>query len=100
MNIKHEIIDFIKRKENNGALLLTGKWGCGKTYLIRDISDELNKKGDQFVVVCVSLFGVDSISALNHKIKENIFGIITAPRLSDSSKKLISKIKILLITWP
>jgi flagellar biosynthesis regulator FlaF len=93
MNIKHEIIDFIKRKENNGALLLTGKWGCGKTYLIRDISDELNKKGDQFVVVCVSLFGVDSISALNHKIKENIFGIITAPRLSDSSKKLISKIK-------
>lgn len=69
MDEKQEILDFINQKEHSGALLLTGKWGCGKTYLIRGIADELNK-GEQFVVVCVSLFGVDSISALNQKVKE------------------------------
>lgn len=92
MDAKNEIIDFIIRKENNGALLLTGRWGCGKTYLMREISSELNK-GDKYAVVCVSLFGVNSVDALNHKVKENIFGIMATPRLSDSSMKKASKIK-------
>ena len=44
MDARKEIMEFISRKEKNGALLLTGKWGCGKTYLIRQIGDELNKE--------------------------------------------------------
>jgi len=72
MDVRKEIMEFISRKEKNGALLLTGKWGCGKTYLIRQIRDELNKE-NQYVVVIVSLFGIDSIQGVNRKVKESVF---------------------------
>ena len=29
-----EIENYIKEQEQNGALLVTGKWGSGKTYLM------------------------------------------------------------------
>lgn len=75
MKSREEIMEFISCNERNGALLLSGKWGCGKTYLIRQISDELNQ-GDQYAVVMVSLFGVDSIGGLSRKVKENVFQTI------------------------
>ena len=37
MDTKYEILEYINQNSNNGALLVTGKWGCGKTYLIQDI---------------------------------------------------------------
>ena len=60
MNTTREINDYINQKVNNGALLITGKWGCGKTYLIREIIKQLND-GDNHLGVCISLFGVDTI---------------------------------------
>lgn len=39
MDAKQEIIDYIETKEIPGALLLTGEWGCGKTYLIKEIAN-------------------------------------------------------------
>ena len=72
MDVRKEIMEFISRKEKNGALLLTGKWGCGKTYLIRQIKNELNKE-NQYVVVIVSLFGIDSIQGVDRKVKESVF---------------------------
>lgn len=75
MDIREEIMEFISRKEKNGALLLTGKWGCGKTYLIRQVRDELNKEA-QYAVVIVSLFGIDSIQGVARKVKESVFKIM------------------------
>ena len=75
MDIREEIMEFISRKEKNGALLLTGKWGCGKTYVIRQVRDELNKEA-QYAVVIVSLFGIDSIQGVDRKVKESVFKIM------------------------
>lgn len=44
VNIVQEIENFLKQNENSGALLVTGKWGCGKTYLLNKIAEENNKK--------------------------------------------------------
>ena len=33
MNVTSEIKSYIELKETCGALLLTGKWGCGKSYI-------------------------------------------------------------------
>ena len=44
MDIKNEIMDFINSEENNGALLITGSWGCGKTYLVKTIINEISKE--------------------------------------------------------
>ena len=44
MLIENELNLFIKSEENNGALLITGKWGCGKSYLIKKCVNEINTK--------------------------------------------------------
>ena len=41
MDTMQEIMNYIEMNENNGALLITGKWGCGKTFLIKQIAEEL-----------------------------------------------------------
>lgn len=92
MNIKEEIYNFISMKESSGALLLSGKWGCGKTFLMYDISTELNER-EKYAVVCVSLFGVDSISSLNRKVKECIFNIMVNPTPANPDTRKASKIR-------
>lgn len=72
MNTKDEVLSYISQKSNNGALLLTGKWGCGKTYLISNIISELNT-GNDYLAVSVSLFGINEIAQLHKKVKEEVF---------------------------
>ena len=43
MNVTSEIKSYIELKETCGALLLTGKWGCGKSYIMHQLAD-LKKK--------------------------------------------------------
>ena len=48
-----------------GALMLTGEWGCGKTYLLKNVlSDKLN---GNYVLLRVSLFGLESIEEVKKK---------------------------------
>lgn len=68
MNIKNEIIEFINAEESNGALLITGQWGCGKSYLVKKIVKDLDEEG-QYAIAVVSLFGVDSIASLNATVR-------------------------------
>ena len=69
MDIRSEILDFINRNETTGALLLTGQWGSGKSYLVKSIAKELNA-GKKYAVAVISLFGLDSVSAINKRVKE------------------------------
>lgn len=63
MNTREEIIDFIDNKELTGAMLISGKWGCGKTYLIKELVKKLNAE-KKYAIAIISLFGVESVSAL------------------------------------
>ena len=75
MDVKDEIIDFINRNEITGALLLTGQWGCGKSYLIKEIAKNLNDKKEA-AIATVSLFGLDSVAAINMRVKEEYSGFM------------------------
>lgn len=88
-------MEFISRKEKNGALLLTGKWGCGKTYLIRQVRDELNKE-THYAVVIVSLFGIDSIQGVDRKVKESVFKIMMGSEEQAEEKSWGKKAKSVL----
>lgn len=97
MDIRSEIMEYISRKEKNGAILLTGKWGCGKTYLIRQIRDELNKES-QYALVIVSLFGLDSVQGVDRKVKEHVFKIMMGTEEPDKETRWGKKAKSVLST--
>lgn len=39
------VIDYLKVKDTDYALMINGKWGCGKTYYLQhDFKDFIKKK--------------------------------------------------------
>lgn len=68
MNTIDELLYYCREIEPVGALLLTGEWGCGKTYLIEhELKSALLNKA---VVIRVTLFGVSSIEEIHKAIKD------------------------------
>ena len=90
MNTLDELIRYCNEEKHLGALLLTGEWGCGKTYLIdRDLADALCST---HFIVRVSFLGIDSIEALNEAIRKQYLTICTPflGRLNQERERLKS----------
>ena len=66
MSTLKELIYYCSEDNPLGAVLLTGEWGCGKTYLIDTTLAEALQSSH--LIVRVSLFGINSIDALNEAI--------------------------------
>lgn len=63
MNILNELVDYCMSPYPDGALLIDGDQGCGKTYLIEhDLREQLN--GNAYIVR-ISLSGISDKDALN-----------------------------------
>lgn len=86
MDIRSEILDYIDRNETTGALLITGKWGCGKSYLVKKIAEDQNNSKKNAIAI-ISLFGLDSIGAINKRVKEEYFSF-SAGVLGKVSRKI------------
>ena len=68
MNTVNEIKNYFNEENSVGALLLTGKWGCGKTYLLEhDLIEQLSQA--DYLVIHVSLFGLNAICDIHNTIK-------------------------------
>lgn len=85
-----EIKNYIEEQEQNGALLVTGKWGSGKIYLMRQIERELNQ-GPQYLMAVVSLFGIEDTNTLTKKVKETVVYAQTFNKAEKSGKGHIAK---------
>lgn len=60
--IKH----YIQNRTINQALMITGEWGCGKSYFIKNIvKDYLRKSGilDNKDYIVFSLYGINDLVA-------------------------------------
>lgn len=88
MKVKFWTISIVTK--NTGALLLTGPWGCGKSYLMKQIAKDLNQEKAAAIAV-ISLFGLDSISAINKRVKDEYISLKLGT-LGKSCKKTIEKI--------
>ena len=95
MNTLEELIYYCKEEKPAGALLLTGEWGCGKTYLIdTKLKDELN---ESHVFLKISLFGVSSIEDIKKEIKHKwLFAYFNAEEQGEKAKKYLCAVKTLL----
>ena len=63
------IINYLSM-ESTGALMVSGEWGCGKTYhMEKKVMPALQKKG--WNPVKVSLFGIESVNEIPLRIADN-----------------------------
>ena len=68
MRTLDELLYYCEEPEPVGAILLTGEWGCGKTYLIdNDLKDALENKAH---IIRISLFGIASIEGILMAVKQ------------------------------
>lgn len=85
-----EIENYIEEQDQNGALLVTGKWGSGKTYLIRQIEKKLNQE-PKYLMAVVSLFGIEDTNTLSKKVTEAVAYAQTFNKAEKSGKGHIAK---------
>ena len=62
------VLHLIYEIEPVGALLLTGEWGCGKTYLIENELKEAMK--ETTLILRISLFEISSIEEIHTMVKQ------------------------------
>lgn len=68
MNTLSELLYYCEEPEPVGAVLLTGEWGCGKTYLIdNELKEVLENKAH---VIRISLFGITTIEKIHMAVKQ------------------------------
>lgn len=68
MDTLKELVNYCKIEHPVGALMLTGEWGCGKTYLINtELIDSLKKT---HVFLRISLFGVISVEEVKAEVQK------------------------------
>ena len=75
MSTLHELVRYCTQERHQGAILLTGEWGCGKTYLVeKKLSEALS---ETHCIVHVSLFGMEDIDALNDAVRKQWLYVCT-----------------------
>ena len=73
MSSLDEMIHYCNEPDPVGALMLTGEWGCGKTYIIEnDLTKALK---DTHIIVRVSLFGLDTAKSLRDAVRRRWFEV-------------------------
>lgn len=88
MDLIEELKNYCAIDNPVGALMLSGEWGCGKTYLIKN--KLIPSMEDIYVFVCISLFGIDSLDKLRVEVKKK--WLEKASELDMLNKTKVSKV--------
>lgn len=88
MSAKEELLKFIENPSHNGAFVLNGSWGSGKTHLINELSKELNN-GKDYYCIKISLFGMSDSKALEKIVKTHLFK--GKYRIKESTEEVVGK---------
>lgn len=68
---RHPITEGVKNylsMDTSGALLVSGDWGCGKTYYLKnELFNEITSEG-LFIPIMVSLFGLNELKEIPERI--------------------------------
>ena len=68
MNTLDELEKYCNIKRPVGALMLTGEWGCGKTYLLN--TELINSLKETHIFLRISLFGIMSIEEVKTEVQK------------------------------
>ena len=68
------ITDYLNDEKASYALLITGPWGCGKTFYWKNhITPMIEKQNEKAKVLYITLYGVSSTSDIDRQIFFNYF---------------------------
>lgn len=91
MNTIDELLYYCRESEPVGAVLLSGEWGCGKTYLI---DHELKPSLDgEAIVLRISLFGITRPEEIHDAVKNAWVEAYYRIKGFDSVTKNVKKVK-------
>lgn len=91
MNTVDELVNYCCDLEPVGALLLTGEWGCGKTYIIEN--EFKQAIADKAIVLRISLFGISSTDEIHSVIKRTWIAACLEAKGINKAWNTISQIK-------
>lgn len=84
------------------AVMITGKWGCGKTFYIKNCIEEWSKDkiktGDDSIVlkpIYISVNGLNSVSAVVRKIKTVLYPVLYSKGARVAKKVAFTALQIL-----
>lgn len=84
---------YLEKQDTEYATLITGKWGCGKTYFINHYIE--NKSQDhKYKFIYISLFGLKSISEIHESIFQELHPILSHKSIKFLGGVLASAVKI------
>lgn len=73
--IKEALKVYMMEASADFPVLLTGPWGCGKTYLIKELIKQVKAEGEE--VLYISLNGVASVEEIERRIVEAFCGDVS-----------------------
>lgn len=98
MTTLQELVYYCNEPEPVGALMLTGEWGCGKTYLLENIlKDELTTT---HIILRISLFGISSIEAIDESVHNAWLNAYLEDKGWSNKSETLSKYKEKLSRFP
>lgn len=86
--MNEQVDSYLSKKNTDYALLITGEWGCGKTYYI----DNIQKKTSKNEQVKYSLNGITSITDVINSVFLELICTEKNIKIPNSGKNLFSKI--------
>ena len=96
MDTLEELKYYCREQQPVGALMLTGKWGCGKTYLINN--NLITDLQDTHVILRISLFGMESVEEVRNEVKKKWLDTWISEKepiagMTEKVKKIVNVIK-------
>jgi hypothetical protein len=81
--VKQALLDYLGGERPRTVACLTGTWGCGKTYLWKDLARALEDKGKR--TAYLSMFGIPSVASAKIALFNAVF--VAPGREEDTANK-------------
>jgi len=75
-HIEKYLKSYLELNKPEFAVLLTGKWGSGKTYFIDEFIEIKDDKQEKIKFIKISLFGLKELDAIDEQIFQNLHPVM------------------------
>lgn len=100
-NLTQYLNEYLKMDRPQFAIMISGKWGCGKTYYIKNKIEEWAKPGEkvsddeiELKPIYISVNGISSIASVVSKIKTQLHPLLYSKGAKVARKVVLAALNI------